>query len=412
MDMTVNYYLPVGAILKVDLKLNADHSGIYLGYGNVAELDGSGKIMVSYLDDFLKGDRSWRCGENIYAAYDNNNLKFLADEKFALRAIKSLCQIREYAFDTENCHKFTTGCITGNFDNDVIFFSSLEEEIRKYFHISFSNLEWKKLGLSYLQPNLFKNLEDYEHRLKILGKKFDYGSKIINNFVYYNFVVYHDFINESYSHKELWGRMLTYLLECMQQGFALIENDIRHTVYSMLPGLFDYFIERKKEYPKLNFSLLQKFCLYTRQTSYDELIRIRDIEHLILLMARAEILNLKTESVFSNAKIKSIVNSFDTIKSMIKFKIFLEDELKCKELHPAAFYNSLDGTVSDLYDSMKEYLPAEIFNKIFTWNDPVLEEYTHLSDNQLRLMLELEQLEELTQQIISSEATSALNINS
>ena len=97
---------------------------------------------------------------------------------------------------------------------------------------------------------------------------------------------------------------------------------------------------------------------------------------------------------------------------MIKFKIFLEDELKCKELHPAAFYNSLDGTVSDLYDSMKEYLPAEIFNKIFTWNDPVLEEYTHLSDNQLRLMLELEQLEELTQQIISSEATSALNINS
>lgn len=39
-------------------------------YGNVAELDGRGRIMVRYLDDFLKGDRLWRCGQKIYATYD------------------------------------------------------------------------------------------------------------------------------------------------------------------------------------------------------------------------------------------------------------------------------------------------------------------------------------------------------
>ena len=407
--MTVNYYLPVGAILKVDLKLNADHSGIYLGYGNVAELDGSGRIMVRYLDDFLKGDRSWRCGEKIYAAYDRSNLKFLADEKFALRAIESLCQIREYAFDTENCHKFTTGCITGNFDNDVIFFSSLEEEIRKYFHISYANLEWKKLGSIFLQPNLTKNLEDFNCRDKILGTKFVSGFKVIENFIFYH-DFFHDFMNESYSNPEVCGRILTYLLECMQQGSPKIGNNIRHILYSMLPDALDCVI-KQKALPYISSLTLQKLSLYARQTSYDDLTRIRDIEHLILLMARADILNLKTESVFSKSKIKSIVNSFDSDVSMAELEIFLEDELECNEL-PVEAFCSLDGTVSDLYDSMKEYLPAEIFNKIFTWNDPVLEEYTHLSDNQLRLMLELEQLEELTQQIISSEATSALNINS
>ena len=409
MDMKVNNYLPVGAILKVDLKLNADHSGIYLGYGNVAELDGSGKIMVRYLDDFLKGDRSWRCGENIYAAYDRNNLKFLADEKFALRAIESLCQIREYDFSIENCHKFSTGCITGDFDKYVTYLFELEEQIKNYFHISNENLEWKKLGLSYLQPNMSKNIEDFERRLKILGKEFDCGFKIINNFVYYH-DFFHDFMNESYSNPEVCGRMLTYLLECMQQGYPHIGNNARHAVYSMLPDALDCFI-KQKALPYISCLTLQKLSLYARQTSYDDLIRIRDIEHLILLMARADILNSKIESVFSNSKIKSIINSFNLDMSMAELAIFLEDELKCKEL-PVEAFCSLDGTVSGLYDSMKEYLPVEIFNKIFTWNDPVLTEYTLLSDETLRHLVALEQLDELARQIISSEATSILNMDS
>ena len=143
--MSVNNYLPVGSILKVDLSLNADHSGIYLGYGNVAELDGSGKIMVRHLDDFLKGDRSWRCGQKIYAAYDSKNREFLAEDKIALRAIKSLCEIRDYGLMTENCHKFSTGCITGNFYSNVTFLFELEENIRKHFCIREDDFECKNL---------------------------------------------------------------------------------------------------------------------------------------------------------------------------------------------------------------------------------------------------------------------------
>ena len=130
--MPVNYhlpdYLPVGSILKVDLKLNRDHSGIYLGYGNVAELDdGSCKIMVRHLDDFLKGDRSMRCGQKIYVAYDSKNRKILADDQIALRAIENLGQVKMYDFMGENCHKFSTGCITGNFDNDVVLLRVLAQ---------------------------------------------------------------------------------------------------------------------------------------------------------------------------------------------------------------------------------------------------------------------------------------------
>ena len=355
--MQVNYYLPVGSILKVNLKLNADHSGIYLGYGNVAELDGSGKIMVRHLDDFLKGDRSWRCGQKIYAAYDSKNRKFLAEDQIALRAIESLCQIRDYHVTNENCHKFSTGCITGNFDNDVTFLSDLEGNVIKHFCLGETEFEWRQLGLFYLQPNKLKTLEDSKCRERILGKEFSSGLTIFKNFC-----IWHDFIDEPYSNPEVCGRMLIYLVECMQQGFPNIGDDVRRLLYKSIPAILNETIQ-KNVLPDVK-STLQSILSYAEHTSYEELMRVRDIERLILLMARADILPPSPEKVYSFSKIIED-------KAMVDFSFFLKEELECKEELPVEAFVSMDDTVSGLYDAMRQHLPSDIFNTIFSWNDPV-----------------------------------------
>lgn len=359
--MQVNYYFPVGSILKVDLKLNADHSGIYLGYGNVAELDGSGKIMVRHLDDFLKGDRSWRCGQKIYAAYDSKNRKFLAEDQIALRAIESLCQIRDYNVTNENCHKFSTGCITGNFDNDVTFLSDLEGNVIKHFCLKETEFEWRQLGFFYLQPNKLKTLEDFKCRERILGKEFSSGLTIFKNFC-----IWHDFIDEPYSNPEVCGRMLIYLVECMQQGFPNIGDDVRRLLYKSIPAILNETIQ--KNVLSDVKSTLQSILSYAEHTSYEELMRVRDIERLILLMARAraDILPPSPEKVYSFSKIIED-------KAMVDFSFFLKEELECKEELPVEAFVSLDDTVSGLYDAMRKHLPSDIFNKIFSWNDPVFE---------------------------------------
>ena len=363
--MQVNYYLPVGSILKVDLKLNADHSGIYLGYGNVAELDGSGKIMVRHLDDFLKGDRSWRCGQKIYAAYDSRNRKFLAEDQIALRAIESLCQIRDYDVIKENCHKFSTGCITGNFDNDVTLLSDLKGNVIKHFCLRETEFEWRQLGLFYLQPNKLKTLEDFKCRERILGKEFSSGLTIFKNFC-----IWHDFIDEPYSNPEVCGRMLIYLVECMQHGFPNIGDDVRRLLYKSIPAILNETIQ-KNVLPDVK-STLQSILFDAKHTSYEELMKVRDIERLILLMARADILN-SPEKVYSSSQMRGVVKSFNLDKSILEFMSFLEEELECKEELPAEAFGSLDDTVSGLYDAMRQHLPSDIFNKIFSWNDPVLE---------------------------------------
>ena len=364
--MSVDYYLPVGSILKVDLSLNADHSGIYLGYGNVAELDGSGKIMVRHLDDFLKGDRSWRCGQKIYAAYDSKSRTFLAEDKIALRAIKSLCEIRYYGLVSENCHKFSTGCITGDFYSDVTYLFQLEENIRKHFSIRDADFEWKQLGLFFLQPNTLKNLEDFKCRDKILEEEFAVGLEIFKNFC-----IYYDRIDEPYSNPEMCGRMLVYLLECMQQGVPNIGDDVRRPIYKNLPVFLNNLIQQKVLTPTK--SARRTIFSYAERTSYDDLMRVRDIEHLALLMARAKILLIPPEKVYSSSKIKEIVNEFDPDKALVDFSLFLEEELECKEELPVEAFVSMDDTVSGLYDAMKEYFPSEIFNRLFTWNDPIFE---------------------------------------
>lgn len=359
-------YLPIGSILRVSLKFNADHSGIYLGYGNVAELDGSGKIMARSFEDFIKGDRTVRNGKNIDVATDCSG-NVLAKPEIARRAIGSLCQIRNYKLAEENCHKFTAGCITGNFRTHTTFFSELEEIIRKEFLQK--TIFWKSIGIGKYfnyktinHPAIF--LADFDARRELEDKtSTPMWQTIISNFL-------RSSDKQVYHSDEDYLRMLAYLMENMPLGFSVWQTEQREIMYQAYKEILN-----KKLNGNQSGKTIRKMYEITQQYSYKDIVRVRNIGRLAMFMSRTGISDwiAKPEEVYSYSKIKDVVNTFDPDKSMVELAMYLEEELECPELPVEAFI-SYDDTVGGLYDSMKQFLPKEIFERLFGWNDPVIPE--------------------------------------
>jgi hypothetical protein len=122
-----------GAVVRCELAGALDHTGILIGDDTIIELDGSGIIqMVSYRD-FLMAS-AFRTGDEITVASDDESLTVLADMAVATRAIDLIGKSREYHFLLDNCHQFSSGCITGDFENDDKLFSLLELTISEHLN--------------------------------------------------------------------------------------------------------------------------------------------------------------------------------------------------------------------------------------------------------------------------------------
>lgn len=106
----------------------AEHSGVYVGDGLVVELNGNGYIQKVSMDEFLH-DGLTRTGALIYVACDSSN-KVLHDSTIATRANERVGHARDYNLIMDNCHQFTAGCITGDFDNVDNFFVFLAHSIK------------------------------------------------------------------------------------------------------------------------------------------------------------------------------------------------------------------------------------------------------------------------------------------
>jgi hypothetical protein len=131
-------HLKPGAIVHCGLYGAIEHSGIYIGNGNIIELTGKnsgGKIQVTNFDGFTDGTGH----STIYAACHNGRL--LYSDNIKNRAIAKSGGARNYNLITENCHIFTSECITGEASTNT-FFTFLELEIKKYFDVN--DIEWRK----------------------------------------------------------------------------------------------------------------------------------------------------------------------------------------------------------------------------------------------------------------------------
>ncbi|MBT1446486.1 TMEM222 family protein [Shewanella sp. JM162201] len=104
-----------------------EHTGIYLGDGQIAELHGSGLIRAVSANRFLHG----RTGSQIFVAADARH-QCLAVEDAAKRGADALFQYRDYDLLGNNCHRFVWYCISGE-DREVGGFSELNELVARFY---------------------------------------------------------------------------------------------------------------------------------------------------------------------------------------------------------------------------------------------------------------------------------------
>lgn len=128
--------LPVkGSILHCSL-FGAEHTGIYIGNNKIVELLGTGEIRIATPEMFLDGSNAI----SVYVAC--NGTEPLGGKYIAERAINMVGTTRNYSLLTDNCHQFTTGCITGNFENSANYFALVERAIKNSMNNG-NSIEWR-----------------------------------------------------------------------------------------------------------------------------------------------------------------------------------------------------------------------------------------------------------------------------
>ena len=101
-----------GSVLYCDLTGSfLEHSGIYVGDNRIVHLNGKGEIEVvspaAFLSPFALQDIYVSCMEN----------SAVGSERVANHALSMVGKKRNYNFVMNNCHQFTTGCLTEDFEN-------------------------------------------------------------------------------------------------------------------------------------------------------------------------------------------------------------------------------------------------------------------------------------------------------
>ena len=115
--------LPIeGSIVHCSL-FGVEHTGVYVGNGKIVELLGTGVIRKSGPGGFINGTNS----VSIYVACDGENP--IGSSTVANRARSMVGSSRDYNLVLDNCHQFSCGCISGNFENANNYFWLVESEI-------------------------------------------------------------------------------------------------------------------------------------------------------------------------------------------------------------------------------------------------------------------------------------------
>lgn len=129
--------IPPGSVLYCKLG-PFEHSGVYIGDNQIIELSGQGRIQTTNPRGFLSGCPGT---SRIFVACDEYGP--LCKQSIIARAKHKAGHSRSYNMVLDNCHQFTAGCITGQFENNHNFFYILESVISTHLN---NNLpfQWKR----------------------------------------------------------------------------------------------------------------------------------------------------------------------------------------------------------------------------------------------------------------------------
>ena len=110
---------------------SAEHSGIYVGEGLIVHLDGDGLIELVDRETFMARLNGNNFAYNTYVSCDEDG-DAVGDIDAAMRALEMIGESRSYNVLIDNCHQFTSGCITGDFENNDNFFWMLKDTAKYY----------------------------------------------------------------------------------------------------------------------------------------------------------------------------------------------------------------------------------------------------------------------------------------
>lgn len=118
----------------------AEHSGICIGR-KIVHLDGSGNIICTSPKTFIERKNGSNLAVNIYYAARRENTP-LGKAAVAQRAQAKVGRHQTYSVWTDNCHGFTLGCITGDFDQHHNYrLREIENAISVYYGTE--DWEWR-----------------------------------------------------------------------------------------------------------------------------------------------------------------------------------------------------------------------------------------------------------------------------
>lgn len=123
-------YACVGSVLYYEMAFGAaDHSGVYVGNGMVVELGGDGWVRKVSIREFMNAPALVRTGRSLYVS--SRNGCGIGSKDIAKRAMSMVGTCRNYNLLLDNCHQFTSGCVTGDFENSDNFLWMLKHTVRK-----------------------------------------------------------------------------------------------------------------------------------------------------------------------------------------------------------------------------------------------------------------------------------------
>ncbi len=124
--------VPAGALMVCEIFHLFEHTGIYIGDGQIVELQGTGLIRSVSTGRFMQN----RSGEELLVACDSSGKPF-ANTAAAERAVSQIFTFQSYDLISNNCHRFCVHCLTGRswpvtsfFDLRQVLEQQLRQEIR------------------------------------------------------------------------------------------------------------------------------------------------------------------------------------------------------------------------------------------------------------------------------------------
>ena len=149
-----------GSILYCDLVFGlAEHSGVYIGNNQIVHLDGSGKIEVVSPKQFLGRLNGFNNAITIYVSCKGVNA--IGSKDIAQRAKSMINSKRKYNLLNDNCHQFTVGCMTNDFENNENFLYLLKNRV----NVTLESDNWRAWDLNasmYISSSFVKSIETIE----------------------------------------------------------------------------------------------------------------------------------------------------------------------------------------------------------------------------------------------------------